>query len=240
MAQGQDSQLLCPPFDTTGHPVEQERDTLFVADTFRICGVGIQAGQVVEAVVDVERALHLDFKTGQRMLIFFAFDVLIDLVYSAVTRLCFARCPISTLTKSPVHTVLPRPSLFLSSRRITFRSLKALRTICTISRAMKRTGKLGWRRSSSLAFVIHHSFLVFILMAISQSYVLHQEKQVLFQGKGAGTSGGPSTNGSGGISRSATIARKSPGAANRPLQPLVAMSDNAVFEPGSLLGSRHL
>jgi len=63
---------------------------------------------------------------------------------------------------------------------------------------------------------------------LARSYVLHQERNVLFNPKSAGSN---VAGGSGGLARSGT--RKAPSA--RPAQTLLGLSPNDVFEPGSLL-----
>ena len=121
---------------------------------------------MVEEMADAEGALHLDLKAGQRMFSIFVSILMIDLMCSAATRPCFALCPTSTLTKSPARTVPLSLSLFQSSRRTTFRFLRVLPITCTISRAMKRMGRFGWRRSSSPAFVIRHIAHAYILTLV--------------------------------------------------------------------------
>lgn len=68
------------------------------------------------------------------------------------------------------------------------------------------------------------------LTRIFQSYVLYQERNVLFN---------PKTNtgvqGSSGLTRTATRKSSSSRPTAKPAQPLVNMAGNDVFEPGSLL-----
>ena len=136
---------------------------------------------------------------------------------------------------SHLRSSLPITCPFSRTRRIIFIRLLVRR----------RMVRRGWRRFSLLAYVFFFFFFrcypIPLLIFFFQSYVLHQERNVLFNPKPDATAA---------LARSGTR-KTSSAAAHRPAvaQPLVpllplfasstqSLPQNDVFEPGSLLSKQ--